>query len=77
MNISYGPPGASGVTQLMHVGQVELDRQPSDDLLRLARPAAIAAAGIWMYAIIAKKSKLRRTAFAASAGFAVVGILAR
>jgi len=58
----------------MHVGQAEVE---GGDLLRLARPAAIAAAGIWIYAVIANKKKLRRTAFAASAGFVVVGILTR
>ncbi len=73
MNISYGPPGQSGVTQLMHVGQIEIDQNP----LRLARPAAIAAAGVWVYAVIAKDRKLRRTAFAASAGLVIVSLLAR
>lgn len=64
MNVAYGPPGETGVSTLMHVGQDEVAIPPYEglDIERVSRNVGLGAVAVWAYAAIAKKPKLKRAA---------------
>ena len=66
MKVAYGPPGATGVTTLMHVGAEEFPQFENIDVNRAARNIGIGAAGVWIWAFVADEKKLRKYALATS-----------
>ena len=65
MNVAYGPPGQSGVTTLMHVGQDSTDAE-STNIHKLAGTVGIVSVGVWALASVTGNSQLRSYAFATS-----------
>lgn len=78
MHIDYGPPVASGVTQLQYVGDVAGDDRSVFG--GLARPVGIAGVVLWLYgeATSSRESKQRaRSAFWAALGLYVADRIVR
>jgi hypothetical protein len=76
MKLEYGPPGASGVKHLQYLSADEPDFV-AGNLSRVSRPVAALAAGVWVYALITKREKLRRQALGVSIAAFVVGLVTR
>lgn len=56
VHVSYGPPGAKGVTSIMGVGADDVEPHPAPELLR---KAAIVGGAIWLIGVVLNKPTLR------------------
>ena len=71
MQISYGPPGARGVTQLMAVGSADLETSPSDRVVRWGTIVSLALAG---YGVATNRKGVRNAGLGAAVALAAVGV---
>ena len=70
MQVSYGPPGTTGVKSLQYLSgdEKELDRKGFATL-------GLLAAGIWLYATHAKKTRWQQPAFVSAASLFLAQIV--
>ncbi len=69
MQVSYGPPGHKGVTQLMAVGADEMEAYPTD---RAVKIGGLIATGAWALGALTGNRALEHAGFGASIGFFLV-----
>lgn len=71
MQISYGPAGHRGVTQLMAVGTADLETSPADRIVRWGLIVSLAAAG---YGTVARRNGVRNAGLGAAVALGIVGV---
>ena len=71
MQISYGPPAAHGVTQLMAVGSADLETSPSDRVVRWGTLISVAVAG---YGVATGRKGARNAGLGAAVALVAVGV---
>lgn len=69
MQISYGPPGQRGVTQLVAIGAAELEESPTDQAVNRGFWVGLAA---WAFGGLIGSNTIRNMGAGAAIGFGAV-----
>ena len=74
VEITYGPPGVRGVTQLMAVGADDFESSKAEQATMWG---GFAAVGVWAYAQATKNKQVGHVAFGAAVAFFALGLIHR